>query len=135
VASVSATADTAPFSTASTVERTSGVTRWVSVAAMTNAYQLVVIAMFSLVFLIFTEYDLDMDTITPNWMTPKQVAGVLQLSLSTISRMCASGQLEAVRPLGEGRGKPVRITAESVQKAMTPVITKATKSNPEGETA
>lgn len=74
-----------------------------------------------------------MDTITPTLMTPKQVADVLQVSLSTISRMCASGQLEAIRPLGEGRGKPVRITAESVEKAMTPVITKATGSTPEGE--
>lgn len=91
--------------------------------------------MVSVVFPIIRGYDLGMDTIAPNLMTPKQVAGVLQLSLSTISRMCASGQLEAVRPLGEGRGKPVRITAESVQKAMTPVIAKAETTRPEGETA
>ncbi|MGV9243603.1 helix-turn-helix domain-containing protein [Streptomyces sp. NPDC003710] len=74
-----------------------------------------------------------MSTTTSALMTPKQVADVLHLSLSSISRMCADGRLTAVRPLGEGRGKPVRITAESVEKAMTPVITKATGSTPEGE--
>jgi excisionase family DNA binding protein len=106
--------------------------RRVIVSAMTNAYQLLHFAWFRLAFPVAAKYDLDMSTITSDLMTPKQVAGVLQLSLSSISRMCADGRLTAIRPLGEGRGKPVRITAESVRKAMTPVIT---KSSPEGETA
>ncbi len=68
-----------------------------------------------------------------NLMTREQAAGALHLSLSTVNRMCKDGQLVVVRPRGAGRGRPLLITAESVQKALTPVITKG--SNPVGETA
>ncbi len=78
-----------------------------------------------------TKYGRDMT----NLMTREQAAGALHLSLSTVNRMCKDGQLVVVRPRGAGRGRPLRITAESVQRALTPVITKAEGSNPVGETA
>ena len=70
-----------------------------------------------------------------NLMTREQAAGALHLSLSTVTRMCNDGELVVVRPRGAGRGRPLFITAESVQKALTPVITKAARLTPEGETA
>lgn len=56
-----------------------------------------------------------------NLMTREQAAGALHLSLSTVTRMCKDGELEVVRPRGAGRGRPLFITAESVNRALTPV--------------
>jgi hypothetical protein len=57
-----------------------------------------------------------------NLMTREQAAGALHLSLSTVIRMCQSGELVVVRPRGAGRGRPLFVTVESVEKALRPVV-------------
>jgi excisionase family DNA binding protein len=75
-----------------------------------------------------------MSMMTTELMTRQQAADRLHLSLSTVNRMCSDGRLTIVRPSGAEGGR-VFVTAESVNKALTPVITKAQTTHPEGETA
>lgn len=53
---------------------------------------------------------------TQKLYTPAEVCALTRMARRSIDRLIEEGRLEAVYPLGKGRGKPVRLSIASVER-------------------